>query len=257
MRDHFQDPFTLRVMGEGPRICWVHGLGESSLCFRKVVNHLKGYQHWLVDLPGYGRSPWSKVGTLSEVAAQLIELLEGDSWFLVGHSMGGVIGTFLAEQRPDLLSGFINVDGNISRRDCGYSGPVSEHTLEAFKRSGYEELLDRLYQRGLNDPAHRGYYASMLLAHPASVYQHSCELVKLSEAEVLADRMAALKCPNLYLAGSPGGAAPRSLELLDRAGVTTCLVSESGHWPFIDQPQAFARSATAFFSSCRAGSRDL
>lgn len=258
MRDLFRDPFALRILGQGPRVCWIHGLGESSLCFRSLTPQFEGYEHWLLDLPGYGRSPWSEPRSLSQNADLLIELLEeAPPWILIGHSMGGVIGTLIAERRPDLLTGFLNVDGNISRGDCGYSGPVSEQSREMFLAQGYEELLNQLYERGLHDPAHRGYYASMRLAEPATVYQHSKELVELSEAEVLARRMAALKCPGLYLAGSPGGAARRSLELLEEAGVTTCLVTESGHWPFLDQPQAFTRSAAEFLSGCRPGNNGV
>lgn len=241
----------VRRLGAGPQVMWIHGLGESSLCFREVVGRLTDYHHWLCDLPGYGRSPWGESLTLSAIAVRLACLLEqvGPA-VVIGHSMGGVVGTILAELRPDLVSALVNVDGNISLGDCGYSRPISEQSGPDFVSSGYEELLNRLAKRGQNDPAHRGYFVSMSLAQPSAVYRHSQELVELSTGEQLARRLARLTRPHLYIAGSPEGAAPRSLELLKEAGVPLVRIGDSGHWPFVDQPALFARAVDRFIAAC-------
>ena len=237
-------------VGQGPVLCWIHGLGESSRCFHGMSERLPGFAHHLVDLPGYGRAdrvktPYSLVQAAEQLAGAIREFAP---CVVVGHSMGGVVGLFLAEREPQLLRGLINVDGNISSGDCGYSGPISRQTLSEFLNRGYQELLRSLQERGAEDHAHRGYFTSMRLAQPEGVYAHSQELVEWSTGENLARRMAKLKVPSVYIAGAPGGAAERSLELLHQAGVETRLIGPSGHWPFIDQPEQFTEEVRSWVS---------
>ena len=46
---------VVRRTGMGPRVVWIHGLGESSVSFEPVIEKMTGCSHVLVDLPGYGR----------------------------------------------------------------------------------------------------------------------------------------------------------------------------------------------------------
>jgi pimeloyl-ACP methyl ester carboxylesterase len=230
-------------------LLWIHGLGESSRCFLAVAQRLNSFEHRLVDLPGYGKTPAADTYDLHEAADHIAGLLsQTGPAVVIGHSMGGVIGTFLCEHYSDLVLSFLNVDGNISLGDCGYSRPISEQSCQDFLAVGYHQLIQDLTDLGKQDLAHQGYAKSMSLASPVVVYNHATELVRLSRAEGLAHRMAQLRVPNLYIAGQPGGAAERSLELLNQAGVRVSTVEPSGHWPFIDQPESFADLVSRFLA---------
>jgi len=102
---------------------------------------------------------------------------------------------------------------------------------------------------GLDDPAHRGYYASLRLADPRVFHRHAQDLVALSAAGDLARRLANLSMPARYLAGEPRGVSPRSVQALQAAGVPCSAVTPAGHWPFIDQPDAFAHVLVRFLES--------
>jgi pimeloyl-ACP methyl ester carboxylesterase len=100
---------SVRRTGSGPRIVWVHGLGESSTSFEPVVAKMPGFEHVLIDLPGYGRSPWVPAMGLEALADHLAAWLPPDS-FVIGHSMGGVLATLIAER--DRIEAFkLNVAG--------------------------------------------------------------------------------------------------------------------------------------------------
>ncbi len=68
----------------------------------------------LVDLPDHGRSPWSQefsfVGYADAVAATLAAAAPGETWVVVGHSLGGKTAMVLALRHPDLVSGLVVVD---------------------------------------------------------------------------------------------------------------------------------------------------
>jgi pimeloyl-ACP methyl ester carboxylesterase len=230
---------------------WIHGLGESGLCFEGTMTdrRLGRFGHLAPDLLGYGRSPWPPQPlSLTEHAEQLRGWLlrnsEGEL-ILVGHSMGGVIGTLLCENPEALgrrLAAFVNVEGNVSPSDCTNSATAARYGLDAFLAHGYDALGDEIYRLGASDRAHRAYYPSLRLADPRSYHRDSCELVEASARRDLARRLGALDLPRVYVHGRPGGTQAGSLRLLDDAGVERITVDEAGHWPFVDQPRVFAEA---------------
>ncbi len=239
----------LRTLGDRSldgTILWLHGLGESGLCFERIVQHasLSGWRHLIPDLPGYGRSAWpSKPASLPDQASHIAGWLNARGEppvVVVGHSMGGVLGLLMADRHPSCVRALMDVDGNVTIDDCRYSGAAARWDLENFLASGFDHMREEIYRDGLDDAAHRGYYASLRLADPRVFHQHARDLVALSAAGDLARRLAATPMPSRYMAGEPHGASPRSVEALKAAGVPRSTVTPSGHWPFIDQPDAFA-----------------
>jgi pimeloyl-ACP methyl ester carboxylesterase len=246
--------FVRSVSGDPklPSLVFVHGLGESGLCFEQVVGHprLGPWTRYVVDLPGYGRSVWgepvSLAGLADHLAAWMREVHPGERVIPIGHSMGGVVALLLAERHPDLVDGVVDVDGNKSLGDCTFSSQAARQSLDPFENEGFDALRSRVYAAGERDMAQRGYYASLRLCDPRAFHRHSVELVELSGREDLAMRLASLAVRKVYVAGQPGGACPRSMELLRDAKVPCVAIAPSGHWPFLDQPGAFVAALEAF-----------
>jgi pimeloyl-ACP methyl ester carboxylesterase len=204
----------------------------------------------LVDLPGYGRSAWPATlpdgNSLDQLADQLARWIDVPA-ILVGHSMGGVLATLVAERRP--MRAVIDIDGNLSRGDCSYSAEAAAYAPDGFSIHGFDRICDAVFARGAEEPALRGYYAALRMSSPAVFHRHSIDLVALSEGETLAGRLAALKIPALYIAGAPGGCCERSRSLLDRERIRTVAIEPAGHWPFIDRPEAVATAITGLVDS--------
>jgi pimeloyl-ACP methyl ester carboxylesterase len=237
---------TVRRIGEGPELVWIHGLGEASTCFDATVATLPGWTHVLPDLPGYGRSSWPKqVCNLDEMATLLAKWLgERAPAFLVGHSMGGVLATLVAERAP--VRGIVDIEGNLSKGDCTFSGKAAVFTPEEFAARGLGELRDWIYEMGYPNPPLRGYFAAMSMASPAVFHQHALDLVELSRAEQLAPRLAKVSVPALYIAGVPDGICMRSRALLMEHQVKWVGVEKAGHWVYADQPERFLAELKAF-----------
>lgn len=230
---------------DAPRILFIHGLGESGLCFEHLLNRpeLAAFELLVPDLPGYGRSPWPDapgglVGHADHLGGWLAQM-GGPPPVVVGHSMGGVVGLLLAERHPAQVDALVDVDGNNTLTDCTFSSQAANDTAEGFRSHGFDRLRQTVFRAGLEDPAQRGYYVSLRLADPATYHADSLDLVALSRQEELAQRLASVAVPRVYIAGVPHGASARSLELLEAARVPTIPIGPSGHWPFIDQPDQF------------------
>ncbi|CAN5921218.1 hypothetical protein BH11MYX3_BH11MYX3_34670 [soil metagenome] len=256
---HEEHGMVVRRLARGPadrvpELVWIHGLGERSSCFDAIARHrlLDGMIHVLPDLPGYGDSQppvlAAEGNSLDHLAAHLAEWLT--SWparplpVLVGHSMGGVLATLIAERMP--VRGVINIDGNLTRGDCTFSAEAAGSSITEFTSRGFATMRAAVAARGDAEPALRGYATSLAAANTEVFHRHSIDLVAVSSTEALVGRLAALTAPTLFIAGVPGGICERSRELLGAAHVPWIGIEPAGHWPFIDQIDLFAASVRAF-----------
>ena len=238
-------------------IVWIHGLGESAFCFEHLwlTPSFAQWHHLAPDLPGYGKSPWAEQPlTLNAFAQHLASWLAGRGTLtppliIAGHSMGGVIGTMLCEALAGAgtpADGFLNLEGNISLGDCGFSSRVAHAEPED---GSFQRLVDEVFVDGQKDQALRAYYPSLRFCDPRAYHLNGRELVELSSAEGLAQRLADLNLPILYIYGNPHGTGQRSLELLRNAGIDYRAIADAGHWPFLDQPKAFLQKASEWLIS--------
>jgi 3-oxoadipate enol-lactonase len=242
----FEHGMSVRRIGDGPELVWIHGLGESSTSFDPVLAKLPGFTHVLVDLPGYGRSPWPAEALGLDALADHVArwLAERPPAALIGHSMGGVLATLVAERAP--VRAIVNIDGNLSFGDCNFSREVLPFTPETLRTRGFDERRAQVYADGMTQPALRGYHAAMFFASPDVFHRHAVDLVELSKTETLAARLAALRSPALFVAGVPDGICAGSRALLDRHGVRWVGIEPSGHWVYLDQLDRFADEVGRF-----------
>ena len=104
---------------ERARMVIAHGLGEHSGRYENVVERMlpKGISVWVPDHRGHGQSE-GKRGHVQNFIQYLldlrlsVELAEKDrpgsmKCFLLGHSMGGLIVLYFAQQFPGLVDGVI------------------------------------------------------------------------------------------------------------------------------------------------------
>ncbi|XP_023744597.1 uncharacterized protein LOC111892780 [Lactuca sativa] len=104
-------------IGEGPAVLFVHGFPELWYTWRHQMLYIssKGYRAIAPDLRGFGDSeapPSSTSYTAFHIVGDLVCLLDSlelDKVFLVGHDWGAIISWYLCLFRPDRIKALVNM----------------------------------------------------------------------------------------------------------------------------------------------------
>lgn len=143
------------------RVVLLHGLTNSKRAFDRLVPLLKDFEVTAIDLPGHGaKAHQHYVATIDAMAAAITSEIPGPC-LLLGHSLGGVIATAIAERRPDLVSHLVVVDSppDVASRVAARGherllrrpviGPVLWHTMS---RSTVRKGLRTAFAPGFEFP---------------------------------------------------------------------------------------------------------
>jgi alpha-beta hydrolase superfamily lysophospholipase len=110
--------FYKYILADKPKasVFIVHGLGEHLGRYENVINTLKEYNLFLLDLRGHGKSGGKRghvmrfdeyLDDVDALRNEVKNLVQGKS-FILGHSMGGLIVLRYAIYRPEGLSGVVS-----------------------------------------------------------------------------------------------------------------------------------------------------
>lgn len=100
----------------GPPLLLLHALGESRASWRKVAAGLAadGWRTRAVDLRGHGDSEWPGTYGFEEMRDDVLALLDAlglDRVTLVAHSMGTVVASLVAMDRPAAVRRMVLEEG--------------------------------------------------------------------------------------------------------------------------------------------------
>jgi pimeloyl-ACP methyl ester carboxylesterase len=238
------------VLGAGPTVLMLHGIGGGHLSFAPQVETLasSGYRAVAWDMPGYGRSapiePYNFKG-LAQSCIALIEALNCGDVALVGHSMGGMVAQEVMARRPELVSklvlcgtspSFGKPDGDWQRKF------IAQRTAPLDAGKSMAELAEVLVPQmvgpgSLPEGVRLATHCMSLV--PASTYRRALE------ALVTFDRRANLpliQVPTLVVAGEHDRNAPPAVmkKMADAIARSTYLEMPGiGHLQNLESPDDF------------------
>ena len=156
----------------------VHGFAGSTFSFRELAPALAKAGHPVVaiDLPGYGYSQRSSFsGTAADALWQLLELERpGESWCLLGHSMGAKLVGQMAALKPGRVQAIAYSNGSplvsSERRKKWFSSSslvrnaairwIEKYYLNEKK---FIEVLGKAYARPASREEAQGYLKPLLI----------------------------------------------------------------------------------------------
>jgi len=278
------DGLTLHVLEwsrEGTPLVFVHGFGNEAHIWDDAASAVAEYYRTVaVDLRGHGDSDrdaerrYDYDFHVADLEAAL-EKLGIERMVLVGHSLGGRIGTLFAGRHPDRMAGFVIVDSapeldvrgtvriRVDLQKNSSGGGSASFASEAEYRdvlahnypAAGREALARMARHGLR-LRDDGRFEPKL--DPAWFQGRSdagadAEAMRAREERLtrdMWDALAKVPCPTLVVRGAASDVlsadvADRMVEEVLRHG-RLAVIPRAGHSVMVDNPDAFRAALTGF-----------
>ncbi|KAL2060944.1 hypothetical protein VTL71DRAFT_8996 [Oculimacula yallundae] len=239
---------------------FVHGLGSSSCFYASIIPSLSAQTYCIaLDTPGSGLSTLGRKGaeqTIETIADDALALLEAlnvtENVVLVGHSMGGIVASVLAERMGQRCKGVVllgPVDPKESLRG------VFEKRVEVVKADGLEPLANTIPTgaTGTKSTAlHHAFIRSLILGTSPDGYISLCNAI----ANAKRPGYIKVQVPLLILAGEDDKTAP-----LESAKVIASeygtedgkkevkVLKRVGHWHCVEASEEVAKFVGEFLTS--------
>lgn len=234
----------------GPIVVCLHGLQSNKEAFAPLIEQCiaHDFSTLALDFVGFGRSarPMNfsyKLEAQAEVIAKALDTFRLQSFFLIGHSMGGMVGTMLLERYREQMLGFINMEGNFVFADCGASLPTSEASAEAFSQKLYPELKRSLETSKEPSAASRRRWLESTADY--AFYGASKSIVEWSRSEKLIPMYVQSPVKKLFVYGEQNG---RKKDVLPTSE-TAVAIPNAGHFMLADNPKSTIDVIEKFLTS--------
>lgn len=256
-------------------LIFVHGISASWRWFIEILPEVaETHRAIAIDLPGFGNSEmsWRKTGftALAEAVAGVCAALSVDRATIIGHSMGSIVATRLAIDRPDLVERLVITGGPV----LSLTG-LARHPVQTFlaQPRSVATLLTELMTIGVPLPAPVSRMVASsprllklalgpFLAHPErldpELMHHvmsalgapgSFPALLSTIGDDPGTDLHRITCPTKIIRGpedplSPPADVDRFLATVGTASAVE--IPETGHWPHIEKPSEFLRELEAF-----------
>lgn len=190
-------------VGQGEPVLMIHGVGMRAEAWEPQIAALgRRFRVIAPDMPGHGESdPLPEGAQLPDFviwAARLIEALDCGPVNLVGHSMGALIASGLAIERPDLVRRVALLNAVHRRTPEALAAVLERAEGIAEGRTGVESALGRWF--GPDDEVVRDHVADWFRTIDQQGYLTAYRAFAEGDA-VYADRLGEIRAPALLLTG--------------------------------------------------------
>ncbi|OJU54959.1 MAG: alpha/beta hydrolase [Brevundimonas sp. 67-6] len=262
------DRLSVEVMGQGPDVILIPGFASSREVWRPLARRLSAtHRVHLVQLAGFAGEAWTHgdgafvqpvVDELARYAATL------NKPAVIGHSMGGLSGLLLAQQRPETVSRVMSVD-SLPFFSAMFGPQVTPQTAKPFADQAAASILNadeaafRIQQERtavgmMRDEAGRAAMVDWSMASNRQAMASAIREVMTTDAR---PSLAAMTTPvwAVYASDADGGApaamadALWSREYAALPGVTLKRVDDARHFIMVDQPDRLDALVDAFLES--------
>lgn len=251
-------PGTLhyRRFGQGPTLVLQHGyLGGGGIWLPQIVSFSRMFDVIAPDLQGFANSgPLPPVDRIEDMAAAVVRLLDSlgvEDFYLVGHSMGGMVVQQIAEDVGSRINRLVlygtACSGAMPRRFESFDESARRLNLE-----GLEATMERIAATWFVEGQAAPYYPLCLESGRGTTLEAAKAALKAMRAWDLSAKIGSFAMPTLVI----GGDRDRSYSLDEMAHLAgsipdaqLCLLPGCAHNAHLEKPDLFNQVLAGFLQS--------
>jgi esterase len=264
LRLHYQDWGTA---GKQPFIM-LHGIARTSHTFDHIAPRFTQDYHVLaIDLRGHGDSAWHPAGAY--LVEDYVKDLEGivaelglRNVVITGNSTGGRVAQVYAGVHPENVAAVIVEDVGPERPNEIAANFAKRVAQEANGWASADELLASVMKGGgsVSEPLQRTHvrYGSHVRPDGRVVWKRDPNLVKGFVPTELWQYVSKITAPVLYVLGGDSTIVPAETQERLKKTLPRCevvVMPGLGHYPHLENPEAFLSVVTSFLSKLRSSAR--
>jgi len=260
-------------VGSGPCLLLIHGSGPGVTGWANFANNLeffsKKFRCIVVDLPGYGLSDAIAGDPISVCVEALVALaaeLDLSQVHLVGNSLGGIVGSYIAAQQHKLVASFTTIGGIGLNLFTAFPGE-GLNLLTAFAEDPTRErvevwLRSMVYDQSIITPElieSRFAQATepKTLATTRAIYSREAiaAITKFRsgpQATQTIAHLSSIQAPTLIVWGRDDRVSPMDISLIPMRLIPNAelhVFPNCGHWAMIECKERFERLVDGFIAS--------
>lgn len=244
-------------VGEGEELVLLHGWGMHSGIWTPLLDRLSArYRVTMIDLPGYGYSPWQGSGTVDELCEQLLQVVPARATW-IGWSLGGMVAQWLATVHPGRVDRVVALASTPRFVQAqGWPHAMAPAVLQQFAASlaqDYRKTLQRflaLQTRGADHAQETLRIVRAALGQRPEPQLQALEAgLDILAGVDLRERLTEIRCPLMWLLGENDALVPVEVagQLRDMVPAAQVqVVAGAGHAPFLSHPERFVQLLDEF-----------
>jgi pimeloyl-ACP methyl ester carboxylesterase len=244
------------IAGNDEVYVYLPGISTPSSSLLHLATHpkIRGHRSLLIDYLGSGHSdkPHDFDYSLQNHAKTIAAVLQHEGLSgctIIGHSMGGTVGLYLALQNPELVSRLIMAESNIEAGGGLGTRYVAKFTEEAFVKDEFPKMMKQMQAKALQgDPEALFNLGTWGLADALGLHRSAVALVNLDAA--VKEAWFRMTIPRSFIIGEkslphvlgerlPDAPNPEELSI---HGIRVPIIPNSGHMMMVDNPEGFAEA---------------
>ena len=248
------NPMHAEIVGEGQPIIFIPGFTVPGEVWTPTVEHLKSnYECHVLTLAGFGGKepiafPW--LPKINQSIKEYIDKNELNDVIVIGHSLGGSIGLWLASQEDSKVSRLIVVDGlpasgalmipDYNPDNLVYESPYNQQVLN-MTSDNFEQMASGMASGMSLQKDHQEKIREWILKSDRKTYVYGfTDYLKLDLREDLKQISAKV---DILAATQPYGEAmvnqTYATQYQNLYSYNLILVENSAHFIMLDQPEVF------------------
>lgn len=251
-----QEAFEVEKIGKGQPVLLFPGFASTGEVWQGIKNDLShNYECHIFTFAGFGDVAPIDFPWLSKVRAGIEDYVQHNDLqnaVLIGHSLGGTLGLWMASRQPENYSRIIVVDAlpamgalmipDYESENIVYDSPYNQRLLEMNEEEFRTMALQMVASMSLNKEKHSKLAAWMTETDRKTFVYGFTDLLKLDLREDLSRIMVPV---SILAATQPYGKETAEMNYIEQYknldSYTLRFAENSGHYIMYDQPEWFLK----------------